>query len=79
MKGKINKLIRAYIKYENIYQELENSIREVCDFNARLEHNMSDGFTILNEETSNLAPLKCVEGKSKTNKLTEEEHLDWCI
>lgn len=74
MRKEIDKLIKSYDAYEKALEGLELKAREVCDFNARVTFCSGDGHLILNEETSSVSPLFCLKGKTKDNKLTEEEH-----
>lgn len=74
MKKEIYKLIKTYDAYEKALEELELEVREVCDFNARVTFCAGDRHLIMNEETTSVAPLFCLNGKNKTNKLSEDEH-----
>lgn len=65
--------------YQYSLEVLEGRIRAVCDFNARVTYLESDGFMVLNEDTSNVAPLSCVKDKTAKNKLTEQEHESLCV
>jgi len=74
MKIEIEKLINTYDAYEKALERLELKVREVCDFNARVTFCAGDRHLIINEETASVSPLFCLNGKTKNNKLTEEEH-----
>ena len=79
MKALQKKVFEAYDKYEIACSQYELEIRKVCDFEARLTHCAGDGHLILNEDTSDVATLNCLKGRTENNKLTEEEHLKYCI
>ena len=79
MKRLLNKVEKTRTEYECACEKLEQKIREVCEFNARLTCCAGDGHLVLNEETSSVAGLGCLSGRSKQNKLTEKEHLEWSI
>lgn len=79
MKALINRVHSTHSKYEGACFKLEEKIRNVCDFNARLTWCAGDGHLVLNEETFSVANLGCLNGKTAKNRLTEEEHLNWGI
>jgi hypothetical protein len=79
MEKLISKLEKSYEAYEVASNALEVKVREICDFNARITFCSGDGHLVLNEVTSNVAPLSCLFGKSKSNKLTETAHERQCI
>ena len=79
MKKEIEKLIKTYDAYEKALEQFELKVREVCDFNARVIFCNGDRHLIINEETSFVSPLFCLNGKNKNNKLTEEEHRSYSI
>jgi hypothetical protein len=79
MKKEINKLLKTYDAYEKALEDLEVKVREVCDFNARITFCAGDRHLVINEETSDVAPLWCLNGKDKDNKLSEEEHKSYCV
>jgi len=79
MKREINNVLKKHREYEEAHDKAEIKIKEVCDFDARLTFSASDGHLILNEITTSVAPLWCLNGKTKTNKLTEEEHYKFCV
>jgi len=79
MKKEIDNLIKTYDAYEKALEELEFEVREVCDFNARVTFCAGDRHLIMNEETASVAPLFCLNGKNKTNKLSEEDHRKYSI
>lgn len=72
-------LNKKYNDYENYLQSLEKKVREVCSFNARITYCSGDGHLILNEETSSVARISCLIGRTIENKLDEEEHDRFCI
>ncbi len=79
MKALKNKLFKAHYNYEFACGQYEAEIRKVCDFEARLTWCAGDGHLILNEDTSSVATLNCLNGRTEKNKLTQEEHLEYCI
>ena len=79
MKALKNKVLKAHDKYEFACGQYEVEIRKVCDFEARLTWCAGDGHLILNEDTSSVATLNCLNGRTEKNKLTQEEHLEYCI
>ena len=79
MKKLIEDLQTKYEAYEVANTVLERRVREFCDFNARITYCEGDGHMVLNEETSSVAFLGCLEGKTKRNKLNESEHESQCI
>jgi len=79
MKREIQELEKARQRYEGKFNVLEKKIKEVCDFEAYLTWCTGDGHLVGNDETMSIAPLYCLEGKSKRNKLTAEEHKYFCI
>jgi len=79
MKKTIIALKKAKTVYDIKLKELEIKAREVCDFNARITWCEGDGHLVLNEETTSVATLDCLFGRSATNKLSEDEHLKFCI
>ena len=79
MKKEINKVIKTYERYESAVADLDEEIRKVCDFNARIVFCTGDRHLVLNEDNSSVATLDCLEGRTAKNKLTAEEHLAYCI
>lgn len=79
MKALKNKLFSTREKYDVAWENLNDKIKEVCDFNAQLTLCASDGHLILNEKTASVATLNCLNGKTVKNKLTEQEHSEYCI
>ena len=75
----LNKLHTIFSKYETEFNIIDEKIKEICEFNAGLTFCSGDGHLVINSDTSNVAPLYCLKGKSKSNKLTEEEHRNNCI
>lgn len=79
MKRLKNKVLKLREEYECACEAYESKIREVCDFNARLVFCSGDGQLVLNEDTASVATLNCLDGRTRNNKLTSEEHYDYCI
>ncbi len=79
MKSLLEKVFIAHVKYEVAVESVNYKLKEVCDFNAVLTWCSGDGHLVLNEETSNVATLNCLDGKTSKNKLTEEEHEKFTI
>jgi hypothetical protein len=79
MKREITAVLKAHSKYEGLCGILERKIQEVCDFDAYLTHCAGDGHLVGNDATTNVAPLYCLDGKTKKNKLSAKEHLKHCI
>jgi len=79
MKTEIEKLINTYDSYEKALEKLEFKVREVCNFNARVTFCAGYRHLILNEDNANVATLDCLNGKTKKNKLSEKEHLKYCV
>lgn len=73
MQRELNKLHKAHEKYEKAYNEVDEIVKNVCDFEAGLTHCAGDGHLILNLNNSNVASLGLIHGHSEENKLTEEE------
>lgn len=74
MKALLNKVFSTHEKYEVAVENVNDKLKEVCDFNAALTWCAGDGHLVLNEETNSVAALNCLNGKTAKNKLTEEEH-----
>ncbi len=79
MKREIHELHKARQRYEGKFEVLQKKIKEVCEFEAYLTWCPGDGHLVGNDETVSIAPLYCLDGKSKINKLTAEEHKHFCI
>lgn len=79
MKREILLAEKAKLDYDRACNVLEAKIREVCDFDAYLTWCAGDGHLVGNNSTANVAPLYCLDGKSKSNKLTQEDHYSCCI
>ena len=79
----MNKLFKKVestrLRYEKACEELETEARKVCDFNMRITWCAGDGHLVLNEETSGVAQLNCLNGRTEDDKLTEDDHLKYCI
>lgn len=74
LKKLINRVESTRLKYDEACSQLEEKVREVCDFNARITYCEGDSHLVLNEETTSVATLTCLKGKNIKNKLTEEQH-----
>lgn len=79
MRKEIERVEKLYSIYENAKTELTNKVRSVCDFNAVVTYCDGDGHLVLNEDTAAVASMSCLDGKSRHNKLTAEEHEKHCI
>ena len=79
MKKEIDAVLKAHEKYEGHFFKLEVKIKEVCEFEAYLTWCAGDGHLVGNADNSSVAPLFCLKGKNKRNKLTAEDHLLDCI
>ncbi len=79
MKIDFTKMKKAYETYEAELSKIEEKVRLVCDFEARITFCAGDRHLILNEETSDVATLDCLDGRTAKNKLTAEEHENFCI
>lgn len=74
MKTEIERMYRAFEQFQMARDKANKCVIEACDFNASITWAAGDGHLILNEDTSSVAPMSCLIGKNKRNKLTEEEH-----
>ncbi len=79
MKKDIERVVKLRYKYESACRILEHKIQKVCDFEAYLTHCAGDGHLVGNSDTTNVAPLYCLNDKTKSNKLTSEVHKSYCI
>lgn len=79
MKREIQELEKAHQRYQGKFEALQNKIKEVCEFEAYLTWCEGDCHLVGNYDTTSIAPLYCLKGKSKRNKLTAEEHKYFCI
>ena len=79
MKREISKVIKTHLAYEAACAKLEEKIKSVCDFDAYLTWCAGDGHLIGNGDTASVAMMGCIHGKTENNKLTAEEHLEYCI
>ena len=79
MEKEIRAVVKAKSNYDSHFSTLEVKIQEVCDFSAYLTYCEGDGHLVGNEDTANVAPLNCLIGKSKRNKLSEKDHKKQCI
>jgi len=77
--GHTQKILIKNKHVKDFCEQLEKRIRNVCEFEARLTWCAGDGHLVLNEETSQVATLRCLIGRSSHKKLTETEHLKFCI
>lgn len=79
MKREIEKVEKSYDNYMGHFKVLEDKIKEVCEFEAYLTWCAGDGHLVGNSDNTSVAPLYCLNGKSKHNKLSAEDHLLDCI
>lgn len=79
MKAEIKRVEKSFDVYQGYFSALEDKVKELCDFEAYLTYIPGDGHLVRNDNTTNVAPLHCLDGKTKTKKLTEEEHKTFCI
>ncbi len=79
----INRLLKKtekkYKEYDAARNELEEEVRSLCDFDARVVYLAGDGLLILNSETASVAPFDCLDDVTEDNMLTAEQHKDECI
>ena len=71
MKREIEAMLKAYHRYEVARDKATAKLQSICDFGASITLIESDGHCILNEDTTDVAPLSIVNGR---RKLTAEEH-----
>lgn len=74
-----DKMETSHDRYEGFLCALESKVIEVCDFNAGVTFCAGDGHLVINADSANVATMNCLIGKSKSNKLTVDEHLRFCI
>ena len=79
MDKQIEKVIKKYNDYEKELEFLQLEVAKVCDFSAKITFCAGDRHLLLNEDTSSVAPLFCLNGKTESNKLTENEHFKCSI
>jgi hypothetical protein len=80
MKRLINKLAKAKGQYDAAIGELEASVKDKIGFDFSIDYQPSDGFVVLNYETSSLAPLDfCIDKINKKGFLSEDDHYGLCI
>ncbi len=62
-------------------KEIKDELKELFDnlYMSKEIYQPGDGFCVLNETTSGVAIIDCLIGKTKKNKLTEDEHSRKCI
>lgn len=68
-----NKLEAAHELYMDVYNKVDEHIKERCEFEAGLTFLPGDGHMVIHTEDANVAPLWVMVGKSKRKKLTLEE------
>ena len=74
MEKELNALDSARRNYEKAMDRANARLAEVCDFEASITWIEGDGHLVLNVNTSDVANIECLKGKTKRNKLTEEQH-----
>ena len=79
MKRRLNKIIKMKDELDLLEQQADIEINKICDFEAGLTFCEGDGFLIINTETTDVASLGLLNGKTETNKLTEAEHKKYSI
>jgi hypothetical protein len=87
MRGEMRKDIQKAIEelkihhsiYEGYVGALASLAMEVCDFDADITYCAGDGHLVINLETTTVSTLNCLEGRTKRNKLSAEEHLYFAI
>ena len=76
MNKKIEKLLQKATKLQNQFEEtskkLEEEIQPLCDFEVGVTFCQGDGVLMI-DENSNVGSFSSLEGKSKKNKLTNDE------
>ena len=55
---------------------INRMVQPLCDFPAVITWCEGDGFLILNEDTEAVALVDCLNGHTKINKLSAEQHGD---
>jgi len=76
---KISQVNNLYVKFDVARSELEDMVIEVCQFDSYIEFLHGDRVVVGNTENNSVAFISCLEGKTKTNKLSREEHKKHCI
>jgi hypothetical protein len=79
MKKLLNKIIKKKDELDLLEQQADIEINKICAFEAGLTFCEGDGYLIINTETTNVANLGLLNGKTETNKLTEAEHEKYSI
>ena len=79
MKKELIRVGKTRDEYEVACAKLDDKIKEVCDFEAGLTWCASDGHLVINVDTASVALLECLDGRTKKNKLSEDDHLTYCI
>ena len=76
MNKKIEKLLQKATKLQNQFEEtskkLEEEIQPLCDFEVGVTFCQGDGVLMI-DENSNVGHFSSLEGKSRKNKLTNDE------
>lgn len=74
------KLVKAKSKYDGIVGNLESRLFDKILFDFNIGHHESDGFVVLNIDSSDVAHLEDVLFHlKKYNTLSVEQHKDICI
>ena len=79
LETQINRMEKAYSKYNCELYALEGLVKVLCDFRAGVTWCAGDGHLIINDETSDVATMDCLDGITEEDKLTEDVHKDFCI
>lgn len=79
LSSKIKKLDQSYEAYEELRDRLSDQINDICEFDACITYCSGDGHLVLNLETSAVAFVSCLKGKTKQKKLTDVEHWAFSI
>ena len=79
MKRFVKKLVKKKDELDLLEEEAEKRINDLCDFEAGITFCEGDGYLIINIATSSVAGLGLLNGKTKSNKLSEDEHKKYSI
>jgi hypothetical protein len=74
MEKLLNKIIKKKEELNLLEKKATIELNKICEFEASLTNCEGDGYLILNIETSDVAGLFLLDGKTEKNKLTSEEH-----
>ncbi len=79
IKSELERMISAHSEYAKAVKRVDSILAKMCAFNAAITYVAGDDHLVMNVDTSDVAPLTCLDGKSAANKLTQEEHFDQSI